>query len=164
MPPSTNICCCCCSLHPLSFPARLSAHPLLTRPPRPRLAQRNVIVVKHSSALPTAEPMKWVVSSDDSDYSMKAIADTKALMSVRSTGLAQLVRIGPALRPRIPIGGLNRSTIRAQPCAICVTKEGDTLTILFVTVRAPRGAVTRPQRSPQKIGCVRRVCMGAQGA
>jgi hypothetical protein len=59
----------------------------------------NVSVVKHSSALPTAEPMKWVLSSDDSDYSMKAIADTKALMSVRSTGLAQLARIGPALRP-----------------------------------------------------------------
>jgi nucleotide-binding universal stress UspA family protein len=50
-----------------------------------RMMTSNVIVVKHSSALPTAEPMKWVVSSDDSDYSMKAIADTKALMSEGDT-------------------------------------------------------------------------------
>ena len=58
---------------------------MLTRPPWPRLVHSNVSVVKHSSALPTAEPMKWVVSSDDSDYSMKAIADTKALMSEGDT-------------------------------------------------------------------------------
>ena len=40
----------------------------------------NCFVVKNTSTMPGDAPMKWVVSSDDSDYSMKAIQDTRKLM------------------------------------------------------------------------------------
>lgn len=50
-----------------------------------KLMNGGCFVVKHSSTMPTDEPMKWLVSTDDSDFAMKAIKDTKSLMKEGDT-------------------------------------------------------------------------------
>ena len=45
-----------------------------------RLMHGGCFVVKNTSTVPSEKPMKWLVATDDSDYAMKAIKDTKSLM------------------------------------------------------------------------------------
>jgi nucleotide-binding universal stress UspA family protein len=59
-----------------------------------RLMGPGCFVVKNSSRMPSAEPMKWVMSSDDSDFAMKAIADTKDLMKEGDTLTVFLPTVG----------------------------------------------------------------------
>ena len=50
-----------------------------------RLMHGGCFVVKNTSTVPSDKPMKWLVSTDDSDYAMKAIKDTKSLMKEGDT-------------------------------------------------------------------------------
>ena len=50
-----------------------------------KLMNGGCFVVKNSSTMPSDEPMKWLVATDDSDYAMKAIKDTKSLMKEGDT-------------------------------------------------------------------------------
>lgn len=50
-----------------------------------KLMSGGCFVVKNSSKMPTDEPMKWLVATDDSDFAMKAIKDTKSLMKEGDT-------------------------------------------------------------------------------